>query len=61
MQGIEEYRAISEHDLKKLVTEVNNLISKGWQPFGDFQVVAPVVGGSPSPLFSQAMVRYAKK
>jgi hypothetical protein len=43
-----------------MVTEVNKLISDGWQPFGSPHVVAPVLKEIPAPLYSQAMVRHAK-
>jgi hypothetical protein len=61
MRNIEEYKLISSHSPQEMISEVNKMISDGWQPFGSPQVVAPVLNETPAPLYSQAMVRYANK
>jgi hypothetical protein len=60
MRAIAEYKLISSHSPQEMVTEVNKLISDGWQPFGSPHVVAPVLKEIPAPLYSQAMVRHVK-
>ena len=59
MRDIKEYKLVSSHAPHEMITEVNKLISDGWQPFGSPHVVAPVLNEAPAPLYSQAMVRYA--
>lgn len=59
MRDIKEYRLISSHSPQEMISEVNKLISDGWQPFGSPHVVAPVLKETPAPLYSQAVVRYA--
>jgi hypothetical protein len=53
MRDIVEYKVVSDNQLEKMVSEVNSLISEGWEPLGGLQVVAP----GPAPLYSQAMVK----
>jgi hypothetical protein len=50
MRDIVEYKVVSDNQLEKMVSEVNSLISEGWEPLGGLQVVAP----GPAPLYSQA-------
>jgi hypothetical protein len=60
MRDIVEYMVASEHQLENMISVVNRLISEGWQPLGGLQVVVPVIEQGPAPLYSQAMVKYAK-
>ena len=60
MTKISKYNVVSEHDLEKMSEKVNALINEhGWQPYGSFQVSVPVIDGAPTPLYCQAMVKYA--
>ena len=52
-----EYRVVSDNQLDKMVSDVNRLISEGWEPLGGLHVVAPVINDGPAPLYSQAMVK----
>ena len=57
---IVEYQVVSKHDRYKFADAVNELISDGWQPFGNIQVSGPVHDGDVAPLYTQAMVKYKK-
>lgn len=52
-----DYELVSEHEQNSLKVKVKGLIGKGWQPYGDLQVSAPVVKDMVAPLFTQVMVK----
>ena len=52
------YAVACEHDLEKMIAEVNEKIKAGWQPFGSVSVEVPVISEGAAPLFSQALVKY---
>ena len=59
MKKIIEYIVLKEHDLNKLIQEVNDLIRKGWQPFGELHTVpTQSFPDTPTIFFFQSMVLY---
>jgi dimeric dUTPase (all-alpha-NTP-PPase superfamily) len=58
---ITEYEVVNEHEMLALKVAVNELISKGWQPFKSIQVSTPVINDGIVPLYTQAMVKYKKQ
>ncbi len=52
-----EYKVVSEQELKLVEKRVNEMLSQGWEPWGDLSVVAPVFDEAVLPLYSQAMVK----
>jgi hypothetical protein len=57
---ITEYEVVREHELLTLKLSVNELISKGWQPFKSIQVSTPVINNGVAPMYTQVMVKYNK-
>ena len=49
---IKEYSLVTEHDEKRFVVAVNDLIEQGWQPFPGLTALPEY------PVFYQAMVLY---
>jgi hypothetical protein len=56
-----EYEVVNKHELLSLVISVNELISKGWQPFNSIQVSTPVINDGVAPMYTQVMVKYKQK
>ena len=56
-QQASDYGVVDEHDKEKFEQRVKKLIAQGWSPHGSISVVAPVIDGSPAPLFCQTMVK----
>lgn len=52
--GGDKYRVVEWHNAEALATEVNRLISEGWQPLGGVVVIG--YDGSPR-FWAQAMVK----
>ena len=55
MIRIRAYEIVSEHELRDLKNKVNDMLGKGWQPYGDLQVSTPVKGNAVAPVFTQVM------
>lgn len=51
------YKIIAEHDDEEFQKQVNRALNEDWELRGDLSLVAPVIDGSPSPLYCQAMVK----
>ena len=56
-----EYEVVNKHELSTLVVSINELISKGWQPFGSIRVSTPVINDGVAPMYTQVMVKYKQK
>jgi hypothetical protein len=54
---ITSYEIASGYAQDDLEKKVNEMISKGWQPYGDLQVSTPVIENSVAPVFCQVMVK----
>jgi hypothetical protein len=53
------YEVVSGSDSSDLQNKVNNMLGKGWQPYGDLQVSTPVIDNVVASLFYQVMVKIA--
>jgi Domain of unknown function (DUF1737) len=54
---VSAYEIVSEHDLGDLKNKVNDMLGKGWQPYGDLQVSTPVQYNGVDILYTQVMVK----
>lgn len=45
MNKIIAYDVITVYDHTQLINQVNEMIEKGWQPFGSLQVIVAKTGG----------------